>query len=408
MQPKNCPDTCGQPNVFSDSLIPTNNCLYDIGSTTRNWRNLYLCGNIILSATAGKILTDTTAGADTKSISIAAASAVLGSRTGSVVVYGNQNVSSPGGVDITTGTIAGSAVNVFLGSATSYLGIYSQSNALLWQFTAAGNQVQNATNGGNLIISKAATGILLGATTLDADVTAYTVAQPRIIAVDNSATEFQSVILQNGANTAGGILAFLKTRGTGTDANTIVVSGDAIATINFAGADGASYRTAAQLRILVDGTPGASDMPGAFVFATTPDGSATPLDRWKLGNTGILGNDATNGSDLQFNKAFSGVQEALSTVASAGSTQTDAAALTNTLNNVTGADGAKGVKLTALSGFSNGRVIVIYNASASALKLYSNAAGELINGVAGTTAFSIAARGITRVYRIDASNWAAA
>ena len=73
-------------------------------------------------------------------------------------------------------------------------------------------------------------------------------------------------------------------------APTVVANNNQIG--NFAGLayDGSAYQSAAWITISVDGTPGASDMPGRIVFWTTPDGSATPAERMRItqgGNVGI-------------------------------------------------------------------------------------------------------------------------
>lgn len=46
--------------------------------------------------------------------------------------------------------------------------------------------------------------------------------------------------------------------------------------LKFWGHDGAAFRQFAALRAYINGTPGASDMPGALGFYVTPDASATP------------------------------------------------------------------------------------------------------------------------------------
>ena len=49
--------------------------------------------------------------------------------------------------------------------------------------------------------------------------------------------------------------------------------------------------TIAKIHAEVDGTPGQDDMPGALVFSTTPDGSASPYDqeRMRITASGHLG-----------------------------------------------------------------------------------------------------------------------
>ena len=75
----------------------------------------------------------------------------------------------------------------------------------------------------------------------------------------------------------------------------------------------------------------------------------------------------------------------VATVAAAGSTQGDAAALAEGFNVVSAADGTKGVILpTAVAGM----VIIVKNTAAGALKIYP-ATGGAINAVAANGAYSI-------------------
>jgi hypothetical protein len=79
-----------------------------------------------------------------------------------------------------------------------------------------------------------------------------------------------------------------KSRGTAANSTAIVQSGDAIGNINFEAADGTHLIRAAQISASVDGTPGANDMPGRLVFATTADGAASPTERMRLDSSGRL------------------------------------------------------------------------------------------------------------------------
>jgi hypothetical protein len=76
-----------------------------------------------------------------------------------------------------------------------------------------------------------------------------------------------------------------KTRSTG---NTIVQSDDIIGRIAFEGNDGSEFVDAAFISAEVDGTPGANDMPGRLVFSTTADGAASPTERFRIANNGII------------------------------------------------------------------------------------------------------------------------
>jgi hypothetical protein len=75
-----------------------------------------------------------------------------------------------------------------------------------------------------------------------------------------------------------------KARNTG-----IVQNGDELGYMRFDGYDGAAYRPGANIGVLVDGTPGPSDMPGALSFKTTPDGSSTLIERMRINNAGAVG-----------------------------------------------------------------------------------------------------------------------
>lgn len=71
---------------------------------------------------------------------------------------------------------------------------------------------------------------------------------------------------------------------------TIVAASDVLGNLRFSGYDGTTYQQAAGIRAVVDGTPGASDMPGALLFMTAADGSATLTERVRIdcsGNVGI-------------------------------------------------------------------------------------------------------------------------
>lgn len=94
-------------------------------------------------------------------------------------------------------------------------------------------------------------------------------------------------------------------------------------------------------------------------------------------------------------------------VASAGSVQGDAGALSGTkfFHQVTGADGIKGVILAAAGNENVGDVHFILNTTAGVLKVYP-ATGGTINGAAANSAFS-ALTGIKPIvcYTTAASTW---
>ena len=65
-----------------------------------------------------------------------------------------------------------------------------------------------------------------------------------------------------------------------------VADDDHLGTILFYGYHTDGYDLGAEIRAVVDGTPGNSDMPGRLEFLTIPDGSATPVKRMAIDNAG--------------------------------------------------------------------------------------------------------------------------
>lgn len=109
------------------------------------------------------------------------------------------------------------------------------------------------------------------------------------VAINNTSTALLTESLYT-ADANPGVLALQKSRGATISTNTIVQNGDALGSIEFRGANGTGYTTAAQIRALVDGVPGATnDMPGALVFYTTPDGSGTVTERMRIDDAGNVG-----------------------------------------------------------------------------------------------------------------------
>jgi hypothetical protein len=134
------------------------------------------------------------------------------------------------------------------------------------------------------------------------------VGSPIVVGFSNN-TASGIVNASYGGDTVGARFEGFKTReAAGLSANTIVASGDEILKIQGWGADGAVYRSAGTLRLVVDGTPASGDMPGRWEFATTPAGSATPVTRLVITNAGNLEGDATNGGDLAFNRLGKGLK----------------------------------------------------------------------------------------------------
>ncbi|AGF91699.1 hypothetical protein S-CBP4_0037 [Synechococcus phage S-CBP4] len=93
-------------------------------------------------------------------------------------------------------------------------------------------------------------------------------------------------VTRYAASTGGAFLNLSKSRSATTGTNSLLSSGDALGTIQFNGADGSSWPTAALIKAEVDATPGVGDMPGRLVFSTTADGASSPTERMRIGSNG--------------------------------------------------------------------------------------------------------------------------
>ena len=91
-------------------------------------------------------------------------------------------------------------------------------------------------------------------------------------------------------------LIFSKTRGSAASPS-IVQNNDALGGIIFCGHDGNGLGSiGASIEVNVDGTPGASDMPGRLVFSTTADGASSVTERMRINSSGNVGIGASSPS----------------------------------------------------------------------------------------------------------------
>jgi hypothetical protein len=78
------------------------------------------------------------------------------------------------------------------------------------------------------------------------------------------------------------IFTLAKSRNATKGSHTIVQSGDILGDIRFEGSDGTNFVRGAAIRATVEGTPGTSDMPTVLQFMTSPDGSASPVEGFRV------------------------------------------------------------------------------------------------------------------------------
>lgn len=152
----------------------------------------------------------------------------------------------------------------------------------MYTLEADGDIVQNATNGGSVILSKASTYFTHGLTgALDADVTGD-VGTPRMIISGDMSSNHSQAFIATGANASGNNLAFFKTRATTADGGTVVSANDDVGLISFYSADGVDFESTAAIAVESDAASGSNDVPGRMVFYTTPDGSATLTEAMRI------------------------------------------------------------------------------------------------------------------------------
>jgi hypothetical protein len=122
---------------------------------------------------------------------------------------------------------------------------------------------------------------------------------PTMVRAGAHTTHNPTVTIRHTTPGAGGAFAMLAaTRGVSEADYTIVQNGDGLGSFSFHGADGSAYVVAAVMKAQVDGTPGANDMPGRLIFATTADGASNITDRWGIYCTGHFKPIADNAYDI--------------------------------------------------------------------------------------------------------------
>jgi hypothetical protein len=94
----------------------------------------------------------------------------------------------------------------------------------------------------------------------------------------------------------GSFLGLHRARGT-MASPAIVANGDTLGAVYFSSYDGSTYLNSAAIDCVVDGTPGANDMPGRLVFSTTADGASSPTEACRI----------TSNQDLLLSQSGSGI-----------------------------------------------------------------------------------------------------
>lgn len=320
--------------IHDHGEAPTADNTYDLGTLLLRYRHLYLGSQLYLaSGTVGAVAFRNAADSAFNSAlwQDATDNTVLNAVTGKVIKFDINStqvasIDANGIIDAGNLTFSAASAKIIPG-ATSLLFRNNADNATNLGITDAGVATIRAgltVTAGGVTITAGGQTITAGDLTLTngsffsatvnkpwvnglgavpADITA--ISTPELLTFVNASGGFNAIFSQ-GANTANGaFLALTKSRATDGSADVIVQASDVIGRITAYGANGTTFDTAARIEFIVDGTPGASaDMPGAIVFSTSPDGSATLAQALKIGNN----KDLTAAGNLIFSALASGIQ----------------------------------------------------------------------------------------------------
>ena len=110
-------------------------------------------------------------------------------------------------------------------------------------------------------------------------------------------------LVTNHSTSGESVLMFGKTRGTSSNARTIVAANDDLGVVHFSGADGVDLRRAAEVRAQVDGTPAVNKVGGRLMFFTTPNTTdASPVERLRIYGDGRVAVNQPTGTSFSTGK----------------------------------------------------------------------------------------------------------
>ncbi len=133
--------------------------------------------------------------------------------------------------------------------------------------------------------------VLVGFTTERSNFYNISTINPKVQIEGTTYSDSALSITTNGANSSRqpySILLLSRSRGLDLNSNTLLANDDVIGAVDFQGSDGTQFVSAAAIECVVNGTPGADDMPGALTFRTTPDNASTPTEKLRLTKDGKL------------------------------------------------------------------------------------------------------------------------
>jgi hypothetical protein len=214
-----------------------------------------------------------------------------------------SNVDIPGTLDVTGATTLDSTLSVPLGSAAAPSIKFAGDNSGI--YSPGADQVAVSTGGAGRLFVDSSGRLLVGTSSSSGD--------SNLLQVRNDSSGFCFGVYRSADNSNPPRYVMYKSRGS-SGSPAVVQSGDSIGDIEFKGYDGTNYLTSSRISTVVDGTPGANDMPGRLVFSTTADGSASPTERMRIDSSGRVG-IGTSSPGTNFHvvgtSLFNGTQSAL-------------------------------------------------------------------------------------------------
>jgi hypothetical protein len=130
---------------------------------------------------------------------------------------------------------------------------------------------------GSLILPNTDSQVLIGALTVDTDVS-NVAGLPPIYAIRNGSTSYTQALVGIGNVSNPATIGLFKTRSTLTaDANTAINSGDTVGQVIFEGANGSDYAPVGRLVGKSSGSVTPTSMPGEIGVDVTPTGTIVPI-----------------------------------------------------------------------------------------------------------------------------------
>jgi hypothetical protein len=292
-------------NPGNDATLELSTWLADISQNTSFWdvyagpngmglrdRNPALTRNRIFLGNSGNVIIGSTSGSPATSAGEVTANGV----TNILQVQGNSYFSSSVGIGTTT---PGAPLNVVANTSTDAVRITQTGtgNAFVVEDSASPDATPFVIDASGNVISGYTVPFSSG------------LSIPAQFGVGNIGSGSGAGIVVakfRNSSAVGADIELQKSRVSTVGGNTIANSGDLIGAINWTHADGTGYTQAASISAAVDGTPGTNNMPGRLVFSTTPAGSATPVERMRIGSAGAVMIGATSAPSQWLNISRNG------------------------------------------------------------------------------------------------------